>query len=300
LVSVWGRRRVPESGMFLEQQQEERASTSDESNELGIAGRQVKRQSATAQVKAVVGSHWVNMIIGAGSVASIAIVQYGVLVWGQSFVKHAGMTANERMLVDLFTRVLMIALAMPIAWLADRVGVGWVTLVGALSLMLGGVPLWSMLQRDPDDFKHVLLSLGLGFGILGSLVGTVPFFFVVELFPTSVRNTAVGISLNIGYTIFGGLAPILAQASLEASPLGPGILYAIGGFISALSILLGLFLQSRGVVQLAHVRKEPHFERSCGFVGGGGKETIANNESESDVSQASAAEASAETDELGT
>mmetsp|Transcript_7545 Transcript_7545/g.22657 ORF Transcript_7545/g.22657 Transcript_7545/m.22657 type:complete len:200 (-) Transcript_7545:156-755(-) len=179
----------------------------------------------------------------------------------------------------------MLVLAMPVGWLADVVGVASVMLIGSLGFMLGGLPLWSMVQRNPQDLKQVMLSLGVGFGVLGSLVGTVPFYFVVELFPTAVRNTAVCICWNVSLSIFGGLAPIVAQVSVSWSPLGPGIMYAVGGCISVLSILLGLFLQSRNVEQLTHVRKEPYFVLSCGAARGTKLTCTTCDESEAAVQQ---------------
>mmetsp|Transcript_33658 Transcript_33658/g.110151 ORF Transcript_33658/g.110151 Transcript_33658/m.110151 type:complete len:488 (+) Transcript_33658:62-1525(+) len=265
LVAIWGRRGIPESHMFLEQQKEEQAGASAETQEVGLEVRQV---SSTRRVKAIVSAHWLNMLIGGGALASTAILQYGGFVWGQSFLAHAGLTADDTMLVGLCSRVVMLVLAMPVGWLADVVGVASVMLIGSLGFMLAGLPLWSMVQRNPQDLNQMMLSLGVGFGVLGSLVGTVPFYFVVELFPTAVRNTAVCICWNVSLSIFGGLAPIVAQVSVSWSPLGPGIMYAVGGFISVLSIQLGLFLQSRNMVQLTHVRKEPYFVQSCGAARG--------------------------------
>mmetsp|Transcript_33655 Transcript_33655/g.110141 ORF Transcript_33655/g.110141 Transcript_33655/m.110141 type:complete len:475 (+) Transcript_33655:62-1486(+) len=282
LIAIWGRRGIPESHMFLEQQKEEQSGASAESQEVGFEIRQV---SSIRRVKTIVSAHWLNMLIGGGALASTAILQYGGFVWGQSFLAHAGMTADDTMLVGLCSRVVMLVLAIPVGWLADVVGVAWVMLIGSLGFMLGGLPLWSMVQRNPDDLNQVMLSLGVGFGVLGSMLLTVSFYFIVELFPTAVRNTAVCICFNFSLSIFGGLAPIMAQASLSWSPLGPGIMYAVGGCISVLSILLGLFLQSRNVEQLTHVRKEPYFVLSCGAARGTKLTCTTCDESEAAVQQ---------------
>eukprot|EP00415_Alexandrium_ostenfeldii_P001023 UN1023 len=109
------------------------------------------------------------------------------------------------------------------------------------------------------DFVAAVLIVGVGFGILGAFVGTVIFLFVSELFPTSVRGVAMGISYNVGFSLFGGLGPVLAEASLGISADGPGFLLSLGGLISASTVAVALFLKRRGVVQLAHVRPLPYF-----------------------------------------
>lgn len=120
-----------------------------------------------------------------------------------------------------------------------------------------------MIAANPTDGFTVGLALGVGFGALGALMCTLPFYFVTELFPTPIRNTATGISFNVGFALFGGCAPILAQVSAQFHPLGPGILYSLGGAVTLTSALLGLLLQRSNLVTLAHIRKEPYFRTTC-------------------------------------
>merc|ERR1712190_264761 len=80
---------------------------------------------------------------------------------------------------------------------------------------------------------------------------------VVELFPVRVRAQAMGISYNCGMTLFGGLLPAVSQASLEVSPLGPGMILSVCGFLTAASIVVSLIY--RGGSGLTHIRHTPYF-----------------------------------------
>lgn len=78
----------------------------------------------------------------------------------------------------------------------------------------------------------------------------------------------MGISYNIGFSVFGGLAPVLSQASLDASAFGPGLVLSLSGLVTAATVLGAQLCHSRGLVRLAHVREVPYFSsRLCGVIG---------------------------------
>ena len=110
-------------------------------------------------------------------------------------------------------------------------------------------------------FEVVVFAFGLGYGVLLAFNSMVLLLHVVELFPASVRNVGVGTSYNVGVCLFGGFAPALFELSLKVNPLFPGVLLSLSGCIPALAILLGLRLQARGLLRLAHVRPAPYFGR---------------------------------------
>ena len=84
--------------------------------------------------------------------------------------------------------------------------------------------------------------------------------YCAELFPTSVRNLGVGFSFNVGVGLFGGFAPLMAEASLQWSPYGPGILFSSAGATTCIVMLLSIKWQRSGTIhQLAHIRPRPYF-----------------------------------------
>mmetsp|Transcript_58008 Transcript_58008/g.169582 ORF Transcript_58008/g.169582 Transcript_58008/m.169582 type:complete len:494 (+) Transcript_58008:52-1533(+) len=292
LVAIVGRRGLPESEAFLlhkaAEGQVERGesgaggedaelSYEDDSDNEPMPGRR-----PTASLCRQLAPHRPNICIGMGGVASAAIMGYGGFVWTQSYLTKRGLSAEGRMLTGLCSRGLMILLALPVGWLTDIKGVAWVTLVGACLQAGCGLPLFKILAAYPTDPLVAVLVVGVGFALLGAIGGTVFFYYVVELFPTPVRGAAVGLSYNIGFSLFGGLAPIAAEALLKVSPLGPGWLLSFGGLVTAGTVLSSLCMQRQGVVKLAHVRQAPYFSSFglCGGLGDGSPEDSSDDGSD--------------------
>ena len=76
---------------------------------------------------------------------------------------------------------------------------------------------------------------GFSVGIVGSFA-----YFMVKVFPTSVRYSGVSFSFNMAYAIAGGLTPLLISFFSDfVSKMAPAI-YVVGLFV--LGALIGLFL----------------------------------------------------------
>lgn len=242
LISVAGRTALPESAAF------------SEGHEKAGTGR-----SAISTAKYLMRTHFYAVLLGIAGIASYTVLQWGGIVWGNSFLAARGTPAGVLVLSGVTTRLVQLLLAFPVGWLADVRGVGWVTCVGAAVIAVAGLPMFMTLQSMPTNPTAVFLSMGLGYGLMGAISGTVLFLYVVELFPTSVRNLGVGISYNLSVCIFGGFTPVITQAALKCSSYAPGCILAAGGLITLLSTLWGLRLQRQGHLRLAHVRPEPYF-----------------------------------------
>lgn len=186
------------------------------------------------------------------------------------------MTKTTAMEAGFCARGIMIVLALPVGALADVYGLGWVTFVSGLIQAVAALPLYAALVAFPTDPAVVMLYYGLGLALVGSMAGTVFFCFAVELFPTAVRGVGVGIAYNLGFALFGGLAPVLAELLSDSSPLAPAALLVVGGLITSGSVILGLELQRRGLLCVAHVRPVPYFagwsewKPLAAMIGGGG------------------------------
>ena len=126
---------------------------------------------------------------------------------------------------------------------------------------LWGVSVAHPAPRSPSVFAVVVFVFGLGYGILLAFNSMVQPLHIVELFPVAVRNVGVGMSYNVGYCLFGGFAPAMFEVSYKLNPVLPGVLLSLAGCIPALAILASLWLQSRGVLRLAHIRPAPYFGR---------------------------------------
>eukprot|EP00405_Crypthecodinium_cohnii_P016027 CAMPEP_0206461706 /NCGR_PEP_ID=MMETSP0324_2-20121206/25529_1 /ASSEMBLY_ACC=CAM_ASM_000836 /TAXON_ID=2866 /ORGANISM="Crypthecodinium cohnii, Strain Seligo" /LENGTH=498 /DNA_ID=CAMNT_0053933695 /DNA_START=101 /DNA_END=1597 /DNA_ORIENTATION=+ len=245
MIAIMGRRHVPESGMFLEMKEKLQALP--------------EQETFVSKLKQTVTQYWLNMLVGMGGVCAFATLQYSCFVWTQSFLASHGMSPNDRMIVGLLARLTQTALNFFCGWAGDIFGVGSVMLVGTLATMVASVPLWSVMLHHAASLTPVALAFGVGLGCLGSVMTTLPYYFVVELFPTHVRNTAVGISYNLGFAVFGGLSPLMAEVLFAQTHLGPGLLWCAACGVTAFSILAGMLCQRAGLLKMAHVRRTPYF-----------------------------------------
>ena len=60
----------------------------------------------------------------------------------------------------------------------------------------------------------------------------------------------------------GGFAAAISQALFEVSPLLPGVYWSFAGSVTLAAVVLALWLNARGWVQLTHRREEPYFGES--------------------------------------
>lgn len=236
LVAVWGRQYVPETRAFLSQNAE-----NDESD--------AKRDSG---IREVMQSHCLTVLIGIGSQCSFVAFQYGGFIWTNAYLRSQGLGVQSRMSAGLVARVLMILLAFPAGWLGDCKGVAWVTFAGAVLVTVSGLPIFAVLQAYPTHEGLVILVDGVCFALVGASIGTVCFHFVPESFPAHIRGVGVGLSFNIGFACFGGLAPVVMQEPLNLSPLGPGIILSACGLITASTLQWGLCMRRKGLLKLAY------------------------------------------------
>eukprot|EP00429_Kryptoperidinium_foliaceum_P053546 CAMPEP_0176090258 /NCGR_PEP_ID=MMETSP0120_2-20121206/45202_1 /TAXON_ID=160619 /ORGANISM="Kryptoperidinium foliaceum, Strain CCMP 1326" /LENGTH=493 /DNA_ID=CAMNT_0017424137 /DNA_START=57 /DNA_END=1539 /DNA_ORIENTATION=+ len=275
LVAIWGRRGLPESEAFLEE-----LAAADAEHELasgpedGRAGAAADASRSKSSVKEIASSNFVNLLIGVGGVACAATICYGALVWVNGFLAKRGMSESGTMLTSLCVVVWLSAcLALPAAWVADRKGAAWTVFTCAAIFAVIALPSFMLLDAYPTSLAVTLPIVGILFAGISSGFGVV-YLYTVELFPTAVRGTAVGICYNIGFSIFGGLAPMACEASLHILRLGPGFIFAFSGLVTAATVLCALIMKRKGWVTLTHVRPKPYFSSKrllCGISDDHGK-----------------------------
>jgi MFS transporter, MHS family, proline/betaine transporter len=88
-----------------------------------------------------------------------------------------------------------------------------------------------------------LLWLFAGAGVAASFINGPMCATAADLFPTRIRFSGVAVSFNLAFSIFSGIAPLVATALVQAtgSPASPG--WYMSG--SALICLIGALLLQR-------------------------------------------------------
>lgn len=90
-------------------------------------------------------------------------------------------------------------------------------------------------------------------------VGMHTFLFLAWVWWLSKLLPSTRWGYNLGFGICGGFAPLLAEASLDWSRYGPGVLLSVAGFLTVLTILASVHCLEHGKVEkLAHIRAKPY------------------------------------------
>merc|ERR1712045_457826 len=100
----------------------------------------------------------------------------------QGYLAGRGMAPDSCMRVALVSRVLMMTLGLPVGWLTDIKGVGWITLLGSVLLAITALPLFFLVDAYATNERVIVACVGVGFSLVGVICGTVFFLFVAELF----------------------------------------------------------------------------------------------------------------------
>jgi MFS transporter, MHS family, proline/betaine transporter len=105
------------------------------------------------------------------------------------------------------------------AWLGDRIPRRWILGVGGLVMALGSFPFFT---AAANHSMNILLLFGLA-GIAASLINGPMCAVAADLYPTRIRFSGVAVSFNLAFSIFSGIAPILATVLVKetGSPAGP-------------------------------------------------------------------------------
>lgn len=250
LLATMGRRCIPESGLFLRAKEESEITSSKSATSRAIS-----------KTRELLASYWPQVLLGVGAVASVSVLQYGGISWHLVSLKKKGLSSQARIACAAGANALTVGLAPLVGWLGDRQGAAWVMMVTSAMMALLGMPLLLAMDAAVEQPEVEIGLFTIAFGILGALE-MCHFLQVVELFPVDVRNAGVGLSYNLGVCLFGGFAPMAFEAAAATPGCGtwlPAALFAAGGLITATATLASLCLQSKGKIQLTHVRHEPYF-----------------------------------------
>jgi len=130
-------------------------------------------------------------------------------------------------------------LALPfIGMLSDRVGRKPVLIAASVGIAVLTYP--AFLLMSGGNFVLIILAQ-LMFGLLVAMYAAPAPAALVEMFPTRVRYTALGVSYNLAVAAFGGTAPFIATflISRTGSDISPAFYVVAAGVITTL-VLLGI------------------------------------------------------------
>ena len=202
----------------------------------------------TAPLIAACRHHWRGMVQAFGLVTGAAAGFYLGFIF---IVTWLVQTVHEprAMALEINTLALAVMLVtIPFwAYVSDQVGRRRMLIIGYLGMVVTAYPLiWLMYHPVP-----MLITIGqMGFAIVLPMVMASLPATMVELFPRTVRSTAVGLSYNLTFAIFGGTAPMVAVwiNANSHNPLGFAW-YLVG--LCAISLMFAMRIANRHHLPLA-------------------------------------------------
>ena len=117
-----------------------------------------------------------------------------------------------------------------VGWIGDRVAPRHLLRVGSLLLLLLAYPFYHALMTRALELTIPLALAGLCGGLINGSFAVL----LTDLFPTRIRFSGVALSFNIAFTVFSGVAPLVATTLIRAtgSPAAPAIAMAASAAIS--------------------------------------------------------------------
>ena len=223
LFTLWVRRRVPESPIWLKHRQ----SGAPQANPFAVLfGPRLWRRTVLA-----------TLLTG-----SVMFANWGLFFWLPTFLATpieqggAGMTILRSMSWIIPMQIGAYLGYLSFGFIADRIGRRRAfILYMAVAAVL--VPIYGQLARSPN----VLMALGPIVGFVGygffSMFGS----FLAELFPTAVRATGQGLAYNVGRGL-GALAPftIGAVATIPGFGIGTALALTSAFFLTGALLVLTL------------------------------------------------------------
>ncbi|MET8979297.1 MFS transporter [Streptomyces sp. NPDC004539] len=206
VVGLWVRSRISESPVFEERT---RAATAHEAPRFPLG----------ALVKAYPG----RLLLGMGAALGGAAVYYLATVYSLSYgPAELGIPQSTMLAAASVAAVADVALTVPVAMLADRVGRRPVMLAGAAGSALWALPMFGALQTRDGVLIAGAFTVGLALMVLmfAPLAAFLP-----ELFPARMRYTGASATFILGLTLGGGFTPLVATwlTSHWQSPLVLGL-----------------------------------------------------------------------------
>jgi MHS family proline/betaine transporter-like MFS transporter len=173
--------------------------------------REFARIRATARASAVplaelVRTYPVAVIVGVGILAVTAGFN-GLLFAMPAFLPQTmGYEAVRAIEAQNAALIIMSFGLLFVAWLSDRMSRKVLALTGTALLIVLSWPFF----RAAQDHSVNLLALFALAGVVGSICAGTVIAISADLFPTRIRFSGVALSYNIAFTLFSGLAPVIA------------------------------------------------------------------------------------------
>lgn len=193
------------------------------------AAAKAKGELSEAPVYETLRYYWPQLLVAIVLYINVMVPYYVSTIYVETFMQSLGYTRGEAGFVSAIILITMV-MVFPISGrLSDKWGRKSVLTIGAIAIILASYPMIAALGHL--DIISATCSQIIFAATIAFYMGPMP-ATAVEMFPTKVRFTGLGLSHNTSAAIFGGTAPmmgmILARVTQDQ--------FAIGYYVAILAI----------------------------------------------------------------
>lgn len=169
---------------------------------------QERDNTTRSPLKVVFKENWREILKGTFLMGATYAMFFTLTTWSLSFATTAlGFSHSELLLLLMAAIVEFAVLIMATSVLADKVGRKKVLMTASVALVVFSLVFPYFLEGQ-HNMVGMLLFLGLGFVVMGTLYGPVG-AVLPELFPTKVRYSGAGITYNLAAVVGAAVAPTI-------------------------------------------------------------------------------------------
>lgn len=180
-------------------------------------------------------SCWQPILTMAGLVVAVNVVNYTLLSYMPTYLEgHTGLAYQTVLIISFVTQFAMMVLIPFAGRLSDRFGRKPMWRISLIGLIVMSVPMYMLMSLGVWATLLAIAVLGLLYILqLSTISATFP-----AMFPTRVRFAGFAITYNVATSLFGGTAPSINEALIEAtgSPLVPAFYMAGACLVGLVSV----------------------------------------------------------------
>lgn len=179
-----------------------------------LEAQQDSEQEVKGVYKVLFGKYLRPMLVMMGMVVAVNVVNYTLLSYSPGYFENTlEMSENQALIAILIGQVAM-AVTLPfLGQLSDRVGRRPFWLFSTAVTGILAVPMYMLMGTGPTGAIIGFTVLGLVYAPqLATISATFP-----AMYPTVVRFAGVALAYNVSTAAFGGTAPLINDAAIEAT-----------------------------------------------------------------------------------
>ena len=194
-------------------------------------------KASKSPIKESLMKHWRPVLIILSATIMFAVSFYLIFIYIITFgIRFGGMPLSQILNINTINLALITLLIPLAAYFSDRVGRKPALIIGCVGMIFVGIFFFNIFAGESLTNKIIIQLTG-GFFMVIFAGAFAP--FMVESFPTRVRMSGISLGNVIGFSVFGGSAPLIASYLISSTNNinAPGIYLAVCSIISLIAVL---------------------------------------------------------------